>query len=63
MFFTVYHGAVPMMPVQTASAQIDIRENLFTESIFSRAQLLTTYYFSHELDHVLQRELWIMASS
>lgn len=52
-----------MMPVQIASDQIDIRENIFLESIFSGAQLLTTYYFSHELDHVLQRELWIMASS
>lgn len=63
MLFSVYLGAVPMILVQTASDQINIRENLFMEFRFSRAQLLTTYYFSHELDHVLKRELWIMASS
>lgn len=52
-----------MMTVQTVSDQINIRENLSLEFIFSRTQLLTTYFFSRELDHVLKRELWIMTSS
>lgn len=52
-----------MRPVQTGSDQINIRENLFLEFIFSRTQLLTTYFFIHELDHVLKGELWIMTSS
>lgn len=52
-----------MMTVQTVRDQINIRENLSLKFIISRTQLLTTYFFSRELDHVLKRELWIMTSS